>query len=119
MTSLKTLFDEAMKKERREWCSTNGSRNSRSNNKTGFKWLCRINNNRYKKGYGWVYHRRINGKYISVYAADLFRLFEKVIARGYDWSMLDEERAKVTVESEGLNWNDFLEYTGVKEIRRN
>lgn len=47
-----------------------------------------------------------------MYGADLFRLFDKVVERGYDWIVLDEERARRTVESEGLDWNEFKKYTG-------
>jgi len=110
MTSLKFLFDEAMKKQRSEQrCAVNINR--RSSNKTGFKWLCRVDR---LKSYHWVYHRRINGEYVSVYGADLFRLFDKVVERGYDWIVLDEERARRTVESEGLDWSEFQKYTGIK-----
>ena len=108
MTSLKVLFEEAMRKQNSK-CATNMPIN-RSKNKTGFKWLCKTNNKNYKNGYGWVYHRAINNKNVCVYASDLFRLFEKVVERGYDWIVLDESRARSTVEAEGYGWNDFIEY---------
>ena len=106
MTSLKVLFDEAMKKQ---WWQTPHS-GHRSRNKTGFKWLCKINNSHYQRGYGWRYYRRINKEPITFYDGDLFCLVDKVITSGYGWIVLDEESAQATVESEGLDWNEFLDY---------
>jgi len=111
MTSLKILFDEAMKKQRSEQrCAENINR--RSSNKTGFKWLCRVER---LKSYHWVYHRRINGEYVSVYGADLFRLFDKVVERGYDWIVIDEERAMTTIKNEGIRWEDYVDYMKIKQ----
>ncbi|MBQ2653036.1 MAG: hypothetical protein IJF83_05730 [Methanobrevibacter sp.] len=110
MVSLKFLFDEAMKKHRSEWCSDGQNNvNRRTKNKTGFKWLCRVKIN-HPRGYHWVYHRRVDNEHISIYGADLFRLFDKVIERGFDWIVLDEERAMITVKNEGIQWEDYVDY---------
>ena len=109
MTSLKVLFDEAMHKQRSEMqCIANMNRKSR--NKTGFKWLCKTRNSKYSTGHVWIYHRRVDGTHISKYAKDLFRLFDKVMELGYDWVILDEELARNTVESDGISWDEFVDY---------
>ena len=109
MVLLKVLFDEAMAKQRRNDANKRNS-SRRSNNKTGFKYLCKTPNDRYKKGYGWRYQRTINNEYVAINATDLYRLFNKVRCRGYEWIMIDEEKAKQTVEGEGLIWIDFVKY---------
>ena len=107
MTSLKVLFDEALAEQRsKQICAANVQR--RSKNKNGFKWLNKANNKNYRNGYGWNYNRRINGRVVCFYASDLFRLFEKVVGHGYEWIVVDEARARATVEGEGYEWKDFV-----------
>lgn len=111
MVSLKVLFEEAMARQRRiDASKRNHSSARRSHNKTGFKYLCKTPNDRYRKGYGWRYQRTINNEHVAINATDLYQLFNKVRCRGYDWVMLDEEKAKQTVEGEGLVWIDFVKY---------
>ena len=109
MVALKILFDEAMKKQKtRDANKRNSSR--RSNNKTGFKWLMKTRHPRYKKGYCWRYQRVIDNERVVINAVDLYRLFNKVRLKGYNWIMLDEKKAKRTVESEGFDFVDFVKY---------
>ena len=110
MVSLKVLFDEAMRKQNSECAANRHIHSKRSKNKTGFKWLNKAMNKNYRNGYGWVYHRVVKGVNHYVYASDLFRLFDKVMNRGYEWVVLDEARARETVEGEGYEWEDFKEF---------
>ena len=110
MVALKVLFDEAMEKQKKKDAVKRGSSCRRAQNQTGFKWLTKTKNTRYRKGYSWSYQRTINRERVVVTAADLCRLFDKVKSRGYHWVMLDEDKAKRTVENEGLVWVDFVKY---------
>lgn len=92
MVALKVLFDEAMKKQRK--CRVNRNVKGNRSNKTGFKWLTKTINEKYKKGYRWNYQRRINGHRVNIQATDLYHLFNKVRCKGLDWIMIDEESSK-------------------------
>lgn len=109
MVSLKVLFDEAMKNQRKKDAVKRDS-SRMSHNKTGFKWLCKTPHPRYKDGYCWRYQRTINRESVSINASDLYRLFDKVKSKGYPWIILDEDKAQRTVESEDLIFKDYLEY---------
>lgn len=109
MVALKVLFDEAMKKQRKKEAVNRGLYQI-SHNKTGFRWLVKIRDKKYKNNYCWRYERKVDGQRVVVYATDLVRVFDKVKDKGYDWVMLDEEKAQKTVEGEGWVWFDFVEY---------
>lgn len=108
MVALKVLFDEAMKKQRKGRRVNKGKGNR--SNKTGFRWLTKTINEKYKKGYRWNYQRRINGHRVNIQATDLYLLFNKVRCKGLDWIMIDEKRARKTVENEGIEWDAFVMY---------
>lgn len=108
MVALKVLFDEAMKKQRKGRCVNNGKGNR--SNKTGFRWLTKTINEKYKKGYRWNYQRRINGHRINIQATDLWSLLEKVRCNDLEWFMINEKRAQRTVEDEGIDFDIFVKY---------
>lgn len=108
MVALKVLFDEAMKKQRKGRRVNNGKGNR--SNKTGFRWLTKTINEKYKKGYRWNYQRRINGHRINIQAIDLWSLLEKVRYNDLEWFMINEKRAQRTVEDEGIDFDIFVKY---------
>lgn len=105
MVSLKEQFQEALAKHR-----TNAEEHMRTQNKTGFKWVSRIKHSRYKNGYYWGYQRSINKEIVVLRSTTLIGLLEKVKANGYTWLVLDEEKAKMSVESDGLEWSMFSKF---------
>lgn len=111
MVSLKEQFQEALAKYR-----TNAEEHMRTQNKTGFKWVSRIKHSGYKEGYYWGYQRRINKEIVALRSTTLIGLLEKVKANGYTWLVLDEEKAKMSVESEGLSWNVFRRYLSKEDF---
>ena len=48
----------------------------------------------YKSGYIWRYTMYLNGKRKTINASTFLKLKEKVLAKGLDWIVLDEEKAK-------------------------
>ena len=109
MASLKVLFDEAMYKQRSDMGKSLPCC-QKPVNRSGFKWVLKVKHKAYKKGHGWRYQRVANDKRVSISATDLFRLYMKVVARGYEWIMLDEETARKTIEDEGYSWEDFVKH---------
>lgn len=80
---------------------------SRKHNTTGFYRVGKNKGNQYKKGYNWKYRYYANGKPKMIVSSDLHKLKKKVIGKGLDWIVLDESKARKTVESEGINWEDL------------
>jgi len=106
MVLLKEQFEAALKKARAN------RKHVKTINKTGFKWVCRAKNSHYKNKYVWVYQRTINNKRYSVSASTLLGLYNKVLAKGWEWIILDVEKAKVSVDFEGVDWNLFQQNMG-------
>lgn len=72
-----------------------------SDNKTttGLFRVSKQIDSRYAKGYGWKYqYYNENGKRQSLMSTTLPALKEKVLSKGLEWIILDEEKAKATME---------------------
>lgn len=70
---------------------------SKSKNRTGFFRVYKQKNKCYVQGFSWVYRYFENHKRISIYAVQLEDLKEKVIARGLDWIVIDEDKAQASM----------------------
>ena len=58
-------------------------------------------------GFIWRYETRIENKMIRVNSVDLIKLKQKVLDKNLIWEMVDEEKAKATLESVGLSLDDI------------
>lgn len=72
---------------------------SRASNKTGFYRVIKRNSTRYKQGYLWAYVYYEDGKKRQTFitSLDLLKLKQKVIKKGLEWLVIDEEKAKKTI----------------------
>lgn len=100
MVLLKELVEEAMEKHS---CDRFGVACNNMSNKTGFKYVSRVNNKLYKQGYCWKYRRNLGGEVVQVQGISLKVLRERVISRGLPWVVTDEVLARSSFESECLN----------------
>ena len=100
MVLLKDLFEEAIGKHS---CDRFGVACNNMSNKTGFKYVSRVNNKLYKQGYCWKYRRNLGGEVVQVQGITLKVLHERVISRGLPWVIVDEILANNNLESEMLN----------------
>ena len=55
-----------------------------------------------KGGFLWKYRFRENKKSITLISTDLIKLKKKVISKGYDWIIIDEEKAKQSFNENSL-----------------
>ena len=72
-----------------------------SDNKTttGFFRVSKQIDSRYAKGYAWKYqYYDENGKRQLLMSTTILALKEKVLSKGLEWTVLDEEKAKATME---------------------
>ena len=78
---------------------------SATRNTTGFYGVHKKTNNRVKQGFEWCYqYRDENNKKRSISSVDFNKLESKVKKRGLEWFILDDEKAKQTLnEVGGLN----------------
>jgi hypothetical protein len=58
--------------------------------------------------YRYYYNYQNNGKKIGFTSINLLKLKNKVIENGFEWCVVNEDRARVTAESEGLTLEDLL-----------
>lgn len=61
-----------------------------------------------KYNFRFRYTYKKNKNVITISSVDLLKLKEKVIANGFDWIIVDEDKACVTAESVGLTLEDLL-----------
>ena len=50
------------------------------------------------KGFTWKYYYHVGKKRKCISSVDLLKLKEKVLAKGLEWIILDEEKAKASME---------------------
>ena len=69
---------------------------SKSRTVTGFFRVYKKKNKIYKQGFQWCYHYYKNGekRQTHITSVDLLKLKEKVISKGLEWFIIDEEIAK-------------------------
>ena len=72
---------------------------SKKTNNTGFYRVLKEKCSKCKQGF--IYRYEIRANNIRIRASDIFKLKEKVLKKGYEWHIVDEENAKKTInESE-------------------
>lgn len=99
MTSLEDLMKIEFDKVPR-----NGGRATSS----GILNVYKFRNPAYKQGYGWRYMTKKNKKLVSFSRTSLIGLIEKCASNGISLVILDEDKARVTVESEGIDYDELL-----------
>ena len=67
---------------------------SKGHNNSGIFRVGKNKNKTFKQGYTWRYVWKENGKSNTIVSADINKLKEKVVERGLDWIILDEDKAK-------------------------
>ena len=82
----KTLSDETRKKM------------SEAQNTTGFYRVTKQKDNKYKQGFRWRYQYLYKSTRKVISSADLKKLEEEVKKEGLEWEILDEEKAKKSLE---------------------
>ena len=75
---------------------------------TGIYHIYKFNNEKYRGGYGWRYLCRKKGVQYTCSSTDLLSLLLKCVDKNYPLIIVDEDKAKFTLESEGITM-DFLE----------
>ena len=69
---------------------------SNSRTSTGIYRVMKQNYPNSKQGFSWRYVCYNNGKFKTIESVDVNKLKEKVLAKGLEWIILDEEKAKST-----------------------
>ena len=64
------------------------------NNITGLFRVSIHNDTSYKQGFTYCYQVYDNGKRVYIRSVDINKLKQKVLDRGFDWVVMDEEKAK-------------------------
>lgn len=83
---------------------------SKARNSTGFFRVVKINSKGYKRGFIWsyLYYKEGNKRQTSISSVNLLKLKEKVIKNGLEWLIIDEEKAKKTIEKYGYDKETLL-----------
>ena len=71
---------------------------SRANNHTGFYRVDKQKSNFCRQGFSWRYRYYKDKRYHPIYSINLLKLKEKVEAQGLPWEIIDEEKAKKSLE---------------------
>ncbi len=71
---------------------------SLNNNSTGFFRVGKRFDKRYCDGFIWVYQFGYKGKQKQILSTNLLKLKEKVIAKGLEWIIIDEDKAIQTLK---------------------
>lgn len=71
---------------------------SKARNTTGFYRVAKHKNSRIKQGFSWVYKYYQDGKHISIYSTNLHKLKEKILSQNLEWEIIDEQKAKQSLE---------------------
>jgi len=80
---------------------------SKIRSSSGFYSVIKKKDETCKQGFIWRYETRIENKIIRVNSVDLIKLKQKVLDKNLIWEMVDEEKAKATLESVGLSLDDI------------
>lgn len=83
---------------------------SQASNTTGFYRVIKRINKKYKQGFLWTYVYYEEGKKRQTFisSVDLLKLKQKVIKKGLEWVVIDEEKAKKTIEKCGYDLEALL-----------
>jgi len=60
------------------------------------------------QGFTWIYQYRINGKQHAIHSINLIKLKEKVIAKGFEWLIINEENAIETCKKYGYDLRELV-----------
>lgn len=71
---------------------------SKKLNKTGFFRVYIATNKSCKQGWDYCYNYTENGKRKEIHSVSIIKLKQRVLDKGLDWIVLDEEKAKKTLE---------------------
>ena len=74
--------------------SINKQRMSKSKNTSGLFRVCKRNKKECKQGFQWIYQYYEGGKRREIGSVNLNILKKKVLEKGLEWVILDEEKAK-------------------------
>ena len=69
---------------------------SKPRNTTGYFRVCKRKNSMCKQGFTWSYDYFEDNKRKSITCVNLESLKEKVINKGLEWKILDEEKARIS-----------------------
>ena len=88
--------------------SKQGKRNmSKSRNTSGF-YCVSTKPAKTTQGFSWIYQYRHNGKQHAIHSVNLLKLKQKVIEKGLDWLIIDEEKAIETCKQYGYDLKDLV-----------
>ena len=102
---LKTLFEEAYKKNRKRTRKPPKRRNSHL--PTGFVNVKRGNCSKCKKGKLWYYSYKVDGKRKTISSVDFLTLRVKIKNKNMKWHIEDEYYARKTAKIVGLPLGDL------------
>ena len=68
------------------------------NHPTGIRGVYKIKKKDSVQGFTWAYDYVVDGKNKTLSSVDLYKLKEKIIAKGFEWIIVNEEKAKQTME---------------------
>ena len=69
---------------------------SKAHTQSGVLHVAKSKRKDYKRGYIWRYVRKFSDGEKNITATTFLKLKEKVLANGFEWIVLDEEKAKVS-----------------------
>ena len=72
---------------------------SKTNNRLGIFRVFISQNKTSKQGFDYCYNYTENGKRYELHSVDIFRLKDKVLAKGLDWIIVDEDKVKSNFDS--------------------
>jgi len=67
---------------------------SKANNATGYFRVTKHYTPMCKQGFDWVYQYYVDGKQRQISSVDIEKLKQKVLDKGLEWYIIDEEKAK-------------------------
>lgn len=81
---------------------------STTHNSLGLYRVCKIDCKECKKGFRYVYRVLVGNKRIQITSVSLLKLKEKVIDKGYEWSIVDKNKVINILNDEGLSLDELL-----------
>ena len=90
-------------------CSQRRKENiSKARTVTGFFRVYKKKNNIYKQGFSWCYHYYKDSakRQTHITSVDLLKLKQKILAKGLDWFIIDEDIAKSVCDEYGYELNE-------------
>ena len=82
----------------------NSISNSKTHTTTGFYRVQRVSDKSVKQGYAFMYKYYEDGKRVRYQNKDLMKLKERIESLGLEWFIIDEEKARRTLNKEGIDY---------------